>query len=632
MLRPDFLEGLPDAVVKLYAQAAEDILADMARRISTYDYWIPAAEWQRQKLIEMGATQDYIFRRLNRLTGKSSAELKQLMREAGEAAVDADGAIYKAHGLSPPTIGRAKALQQVLTAGYQKTNGLFKNLTKTTAQTATQQFERALDRAYMQVTTGGMDYGAAIRSTIKDLARQGVGAVTYPSGHIDSIEVAVRRAVLTGVNQTALQLQWTLADEMDSDLVEVTAHAGARPSHAVWQGGVYSRSGKSDKYPPFAHTTGYGSGAGLGGWNCRHSFYPYFEGDQRTWTPEQLNKLDEPDYFYNGKRLTEYEATQQQRYIERQIRRWKREQACMRAADLSTDDAAAKLARWQQTQRDFLRQTGLKRQYDREQIGGVALPKKQKPVTKPVANGTIKTDKRTAQLKAIQSQHWMSQVTERDRAGLLAHFEQATDDDLALWVKYGSGIKGNLYDHATGGYYSPVENAVHLALDAVDDRSKRVGDAVNARLFFHETGHWFDHNMPICISQTPGLYDLLAADAIKHSNQVLDKKGLRQIKSFSRLSSEQKDALRSDLLDDMHLKNAVSDLYSGLTNCRVLGLYGHREDYWKRRGQAGVTSEAVAHMFESMMMKGERLDVFKEYFPQAFAKFEELIGGLTHDG
>lgn len=370
MLRPDYLEGRPAQLVELYAQAVDDILTDMARRISTYDYWIPAAENQRQKLIEMGATHNYVMSRLSKLTGKSNHELVKLFKEAGHEALDADSTIYKAQGLKPPTLNTSKPLQMVLESGLKKTAGTFRNLTKTTAKGATGQFGAALDRAYMQITTGGMDYGAAVRSAIKDLANQGLTAISYPSGHRDTLEVAVRRAVVTGVNQTALQMQVTLADEMGCDLVETTAHAGARPTHAVWQGQVFSRSGKTKGYPDFVQSTGFGSVTGLGGANCRHSFFPYFEGSPRAYSAVDLKKFDEKSYEYDGHAMTEYEATQQQRYIERQIRRWKRENVAMNAAGQDMGESAAKIAHWQRVQADFLGQTGLKRQTDREQIAG----------------------------------------------------------------------------------------------------------------------------------------------------------------------------------------------------------------------------------------------------------------------
>lgn len=239
MLKPKYLERHPDSMIELVSQAEMDILADMARRIAKYDYWIPSVEHQRKKLVEMGNFHSFILKALSSRTGKTEAELKRLMREAGEETLSFDTSVYRAHGLDPPPLAASETMQAVLTAGYKKTAGLFRNLTKTTANTATKQFENALDRAYMQVTTGAFDYNAAIRSAVKDLARQGVGAVQYPSGHVDTIEVAVRRAVVTGVNQTCAQLQLTLMEEMGCDLVEVTAHAGARPDHAAWQGKVY---------------------------------------------------------------------------------------------------------------------------------------------------------------------------------------------------------------------------------------------------------------------------------------------------------------------------------------------------------------------------------------------------------
>ena len=222
----------------------------------------------------------------------------------------------------------------------------------------------------MQVTSGAFDPNTAVRSAIKSLAQQGVGAITYPSGHVDTLEVAVRRALVTGVNQTCLQMQEARADELGCDLVETTAHSGARPSHAEWQGQVFSRSGKSRKYPDFVQVTGYGTGEGLGGWNCSHSFYPFFEGLPRTYSDKLLDSYKAKNYEYNGKKMTEYEALQTQRGIERKLRRWKRENIAMKAAGQDATESAVKIAQWQAVQKDFLAQTGLKRQRDREQIAG----------------------------------------------------------------------------------------------------------------------------------------------------------------------------------------------------------------------------------------------------------------------
>lgn len=370
MLTPAYLEGLPQPVLDLYEQAELDILRNMAERIARYDYWIPAADWQNLKLKEAGRMQEDILRILSQYTGKSEAELRALMQKATSEGLRADRAVYEAAGETVPSFTESAALVNTLNAGYRATRQTMRNLTRTTANTATQQFERALDRAWMQVKSGAMSYDQAVTNAVKGLARRGVESIRYPTGHTDTIEVAVRRAVVTGINQTTLRLQDEMADEMDCDLVEVTAHAGARPSHAVWQGKIYSRSGKSKKYPHFSTATGYGTGAGLGGWNCRHSFYPYYEGSPRAYTDEMLTSYNDETVTYNGEKMTEYEATQKQRSIERQIRRWKREYAAMEAAGQDTGPAAAKLKSWREKERDFLAQTGLKRQSAREQVAG----------------------------------------------------------------------------------------------------------------------------------------------------------------------------------------------------------------------------------------------------------------------
>lgn len=393
MLKPEYIDSLPDNLVEIYSKAEQDIIADMVRRIIAYDFFIPAAEFQFKKLQDMGLLYDEILKRLSTAAQISEKDLEALIKEAGAEALKADDSIYRKAGLSPTPLDSNLALQAVLAAGIEKTGGLFKNLTRTTANTATKQFENALDRAYMQITTGAFDYNSSIRMAVKDLCSKGVSVVRYPSGHVDYIEVAVRRATVTGVNQTAAKLQDARTNEMGCDLVETTAHAGARPEHQVWQGRVFSRSGTHPKYPDFVSSTGYGTGPGLCGWNCRHNFFPYFEGiSEPAYSKSELNDMNAKDYTYNGQSMTEYEATQKQRYIERQIRKWKREYVGMEAAKLPVDEASSKIAHWRSIQEDFLKQTGLKPQKDREIIGGFGKSQAAKAVHEAKVLETIEKD------------------------------------------------------------------------------------------------------------------------------------------------------------------------------------------------------------------------------------------------
>ena len=212
----------------------------------------------------------------------------------------------------------------------------------------------------MDITSGAFSYQDAVRSAVKSLSKAGIDAIIYPSGHTDKMDVAVRRAVLTGVNQTAARIQTARADEMECDLVETTAHMGARPEHMDWQGRIFSRSGKSRKYPDFVKSTGYGTGPGLCGWNCRHTFFAVFPelGDPPAWTRDQLEELNARNIEYNGKRYTRYEINQMQRARERNVRRWKKRYLAETAAVVDTTDSAVRLKAARQSLSDFTKATG----------------------------------------------------------------------------------------------------------------------------------------------------------------------------------------------------------------------------------------------------------------------------------
>jgi hypothetical protein len=372
MLTAAQFDQLVNPVMALFADYEQTVINDIARRLSNLDF--ASAAWQVQRLSESGALYKDILKKLNKLTGLSESQLRRIFRDAGVKTMKFDDAIYKRAGLSPLPLNLSPAMAQVLAAGLRKTNGLVRNLVLTTAGEANAAFIRASDLAYMQVSTGAMSYDQAIKDAVKKLAKDGLFTVTYPSGHKDHLDVAMRRAVLTGVAQTAAELQLTRMDEMGVDLIAVSAHIGARnegdgyENHESWQGKVYSRSGNS-KYPPFIESTGYGTGAGLAGWNCRHSFYPFFEGiSENAYDEATLQEYADKKVKYNDKELSVYEATQIQRGIERKIRYWKRQAGALEAAGLDSTLERMKIKQWQSKMRDFIKQTDLNRQSVREQV------------------------------------------------------------------------------------------------------------------------------------------------------------------------------------------------------------------------------------------------------------------------
>ena len=377
MLTPDYLDTLPDAVVALWQQVEDDILKDIAERISQLDELeplTPTAAWQAWRYEQMQACHQDALSILARYSKRSRDTIRQTLLDAGLETLASDDALYQALGFAPSAIDTNKTLNNLLNAGYRQTLGTWQNLTATTANTVTGEFERALDRAWLQVSSGAFSYDAAIRGAVDGLAGR-MNGVTYPSGHRDTLEVAVRRAVLTGTNQTCARLQLARAEEMGCEFVEVSAHAGARPEHAVWQGKVYHVGGAAELdgvlYEDFETTTGYGTGPGLCGWNCRHSFYPFFPGiSKRLYGQEELDRLAAKTVEYGGEKYTEYEITQMQRELERRVRKAKRRFLAEQAAGVDATAASVGLRDARRALNNFIEATGGKLSVARTDVAG----------------------------------------------------------------------------------------------------------------------------------------------------------------------------------------------------------------------------------------------------------------------
>lgn len=375
MLAPDYLDHAPDRLVLLFQQVEDDILRDVARRISKMEALTPTANWQLWRYEQTEALRQDVVKKLARYTGRSEAEIRRLMQEAATRAMENEDEIYYHYGKEPTPFSENATLQALLNAGYQQTAGTFHNLTATTANTVSGQFEAALDRAHLKVSSGAFDYKNAVKSAVDSLADT-MKYVTYPTGHTDTLEVAARRAVLTGVNQTGAKLQVARADEMGVEFFETTAHGGARPSHAEWQGRQFHRGGAVDymgkHYPDFEAATGYGTGAGLCGWNCRHTFFAIFPelGAPPAWTQESLEALNARDIKYNGGRYTRYEISQMQRARERTVRKYKRRYLAEDAAGADTTASAVKLRQARQDLADFISATGGRADSARTSVAG----------------------------------------------------------------------------------------------------------------------------------------------------------------------------------------------------------------------------------------------------------------------
>jgi hypothetical protein len=202
--------------------------------------------------------------------------------------------------------------------------------------------------------------------------------VNYASGWRNRADVAVRRAVMTGVTQISAQYSEKSAELLGTPLREVSAHRGARDvdgpkgweNHKKWQGKVYAM-GEHPRYPNIYDVCGLGDVTGLEGANCRHMHFPFVEGvSERTYTDEQLAALDPPPFAYQGREYTAYEATQKQRQLETAIRAQKRRVLAFESAGEEQDaqDAKTRLKRLESEYRAFSKAAGLPEQFERARI------------------------------------------------------------------------------------------------------------------------------------------------------------------------------------------------------------------------------------------------------------------------
>ena len=309
---------------QLYANLELDIIEEIATRIANFGYANTVVLNDIKIAQEMGFLYQDIVRLVAEYNNTSYEKVAEIFNQSGAQTLKFDDKIYTEAGLNPLPINQSSSMVQILNSTIEKTAGNLQNLVMTTAISSQTAFYNAINMAYMEVSTGVKSYSQSIIDTIKKLANTG-GYITYPSGRQMSIESAVRMNIITGVNQTCGKLQELRADELGWDLMELTAHSGARPSHAEWQGKIVSRSGQKGYLS--LDDIGYGTATGFKGINCRHDWYPYYKGSTRAYTQEQLSAWKNEKVTYNGKEYSKYEATQIQRKMERQIRNDKKQLA-----------------------------------------------------------------------------------------------------------------------------------------------------------------------------------------------------------------------------------------------------------------------------------------------------------------
>lgn len=387
MLTPDEVNGYAGLMAAPWDELNERILRDMVRRIVKAGKITSTAEWQSFRAQALGASRAYLLQQMQAIVQELGPQEAAVFAQAIKQAYTKDVLDAATAGRALAPLGESEEAQQLLESGYRRTMNTLYNLTQTRAvmgnqnmvETTQRQLAYYLDMAHMDAASGAFSSDDAARRALNALATKGVGAITYPSGHVDTLDVVVLRATRTGINQTAGEITRHNADTLECDLMELDAHVGARTgdggqdltNHSWWQGQIVSRSGRHGYLS--LSDIGYGDVRGFMGANCAHNWSMYWEGASvRSYTPERLAAINAATVTYNGKDIDRYKATQMQRAQERQIRTDKR--AFLVAKESGQKDAekaaAAKLAASRAKMKDFLSQTGLQQYQLRESVPG----------------------------------------------------------------------------------------------------------------------------------------------------------------------------------------------------------------------------------------------------------------------
>ena len=382
---PELLDAMPEELAELYRGLEDTLLMEICSLLKAADELNEVTVQDIKALRTHGIDLKEIEKAIRQTTGISEKKLNELIDDV----VDRNQKYYTelidlAHITQPETLISVEDTWAI----YEQTKQTLRNITRSmgflvdagrTMLPTAKAYQWALNAATVKVESGAISYGQAIKDAVRELASGGLRVVDYESGHRDYVDVAARRAVMTGVSQLCGRYTEQAAEYLETPYYEVSAHAGARDvpgrspwaSHKEWQGKVYStRSG--DIYPNIYEVCGLGAVDGLEGANCRHRRNVWVEGvSERTYTDEQLANIDDGlGCTFEGKTYTAYEATQEQRKVERTIRKLNREKTAYNAAGLTDEEQAVniKLRRLNAKYKAFSKAAGLPEQRERMKV------------------------------------------------------------------------------------------------------------------------------------------------------------------------------------------------------------------------------------------------------------------------
>lgn len=363
-MREDYKKQLSGQIEKHFLNLEQMILEDIVRRIKKAGKITSTADWQINRLRIIGYSSEDIEKMIKETLSLSYPDVFELYDKVIDWEYVRNKDIYEQVNAKYIPYEENKELQQLTNGLAQQSNEELRNITqsmgfyvdygngKLVMTPLADIYQNYLDQAIMGVIYGTFDYNTMIRKVVMQLTNSGLRQVDYASGWHNRVDVAARRAVMTGISQLTGKISDMNAEKLGTEHFEVAWHSGARPSHAVWQGKVWSKK-------ELVTVCGLGTGPGLLGWNCYHEYYPFLKGiSERNWTDEWLeeqNRKESTPKTFNGKEYTLYEAKQQQRKMETAMRAQREKVVLLKQGGADPDDVMLARAKYQGQLNEYAR-------------------------------------------------------------------------------------------------------------------------------------------------------------------------------------------------------------------------------------------------------------------------------------
>lgn len=410
------IEKLTVKTENIFSELEIRIMSDIVRRIKENGVSTASADWQLTRLQQLGMSQEQIRKWIQEALKASDAEMDKIFSDKAYEEYYGHERFYKFADMQQIPFEQNVVLQRLIEATKEQLAGEYRNLTgsmgfairdpatgKVKSVPLMEYYRSTMDNAVLDIKSGAFDYNTVLKRTISQMTASGIRYIDYDSGRRDRVNVAARRAVLTGFRQVQGKINERVAADLDTDMYEVSYHVGARPSHQPWQGRVYSMA-------QLHSVCGLGEVTGLKGANCYHDYKPFPPGSVRTYTDEQLKQMIDAENTprtYNGKQYTTYEALQEQRKMERGMRAQRQQIKLLQAGEADEKDIILAKARYQgqmQTYKDFSGKMKLPEQKARitqDGLRGSFMPtkKEQKILEESVINDKIKADMKAAGIR-----------------------------------------------------------------------------------------------------------------------------------------------------------------------------------------------------------------------------------------